>query len=292
MTVYLGDHGFVELKRISGEAIVASIGVADVNVDRRRFSFAQDVQGQLIKGDQVDIVRTDRSNLDFIVGHNERDWRGYVSVDIMGGIRLYDRFDKAVRGDLNEALQLRVPAANNPVLIKTRGSQYLQLAQVREFDFTTERETIDVTLLSDQFRKRHEAGLISGQGRLNCFWDHKNEICDPNMCGGNVELPVYLAQLCIRLVQGADFAGRFFIFTPGGNDPRADKTAVWYQCECIVTNASVTVNPTETIESNIEFITTGEIKLLIGVPPSYLLTEEPALLLQEDGSGLLLAGSD
>lgn len=292
MTVYLGDHGFVELKRASGDNIAATIGISDVNPDRRRFSFAQDVRSELIQGDQIDLVRTDGAKLDFIVGHDERDWRGYISVDIMGGIRLYDNFEASVRGELNEALELKEPAADNPVAIQTRGSRYLQLAQVKQFDFTTERETVDTTLLSDQFRKRYEAGLISGQGRLECFWDHKQELCDPYQCKDNTELPVYLAQLCIRLVQGADFMGRFFIYTPGGDDPRASANAVWYEAECIVTNVSVNVSPTELIESSIDFLTTGPIRLLIGTPPNYLLTEEPALLLQEDGSGLLLAGTD
>ena len=134
-------------------------------------------------------------------------------------------------------------------------------------------------------------GLVSGQGRIECFWDHANELCDPSGCSG-AELPIYLAQLCIRLVQGADFFARFFIYTPGGDDPRGDVNSVWYESECIVTNVSVTVPAGEAIESAIDFVTTGDFKLLIGTPPSYLLTEEPAKLLQEDGSGIFLSPLD
>ena len=55
MTVYLGSDGCVELKRSSSQAIIATVGTADVNPERRRFSFAQDVSGELITGDLVDI---------------------------------------------------------------------------------------------------------------------------------------------------------------------------------------------------------------------------------------------
>ena len=292
MTVYLGDHGVVELKRASGAPIQTTIDIGDVNVDKRRFSFPEDVRGELLSGDQIDLVRTDGNNLDLIDGHNDPDWRGYVFIDIMGGVRLYDSFEAAIRGNAYEAVELKTPSSAQPIAIQTRNTRYNPLAQVKQFDFTTERQQIDLTHLGDQFRKQYEAGLISGQGRLDCFWDHKQEMCDPHQCGDGVELPIYLAQLCIRLTQGADFMGRFFIYTPGGEDLRESRNAVWYEADCLVTNVSVNVSPTEVIESSIDFVTTGTIRLLVGIPPSYLLTEEPAKLLQEDGSGLLLAGSD
>ena len=289
MTVYLGDHGVVELKRASGAPIQTTIDAGDVNVDKRRFSFPEDVRGELINGDQIDLVRTDGSNLDLIQGHNEPDWRGYVFIDIMGGVRLYNTFESSVRGSADEAVLLKTPSTSQPIAIQTRNTRYNPLAQIKQFDFTTERQTVDLTHLGKQFREQYEAGLISGQGRLDCFWDHQLRMCDPSQCGEGFELPIYLAQLCIRLTQGADFMGRFFIYTPGGDDSRESRNAVWYEADCIVTNVSVNVSPTEIIESSIDFVTTGTIRLLVGAPPSYLLTEEPAKLLQEDGSGLLLA---
>ena len=291
MTVYFGESGLVELKRASASGIQVTVGVGDVNPDRRRFSFSEDIQGELITGDQVDIVLVPKGNLDFIVGHDKRDWRGYIYVDIMGGIRLYDTFADSIAGEVTNAIELKIPSTDQEIFIQTRSSGYSALAQIKSYEFTTERETVDTTALTDEFRKRFEAGLISGQGRLDCFWDHVNEICDPTGCSG-AELPLYLAQLCIRLVQGADFFGRFFIYTPCGDDPRASSNSVWYEAECIVTNVTITVPATDLIESSIEFITSGPFKLLIGEPPSYLLTEEPAKLLQEDGSGIFLSPLD
>ena len=291
MTVYFGNDGMLELKRASASPIEVTIGVGDVSVDRRRFSFSEDVQGELISGDQVDIVLVPKGKLDFIEGHNSRDWRGYIFVDIMGGIRLYDDYNDSIAGEVRNAIELKVPSTAQEVLIQTRSSRYSPLARLRSYEFTTERETVDTTTLTDEFRKRFEAGLISGQGRLECLWDHANEICDPTGCSG-AELPMYLAQLCIRLVQGADFFGRFYIYSPCIDDPRASENSVWYEAECIVTNVTVTVPSGNAIESSIDFVTTGPFKLLIGEAPSYLLTEEPAKLLQEDGSGIFLSPLD
>ena len=175
MTVYLGDHGFVELKRASGAPIRVAVGIADVNVRKRRFSFPEDVQGELVTGDQIDLIRVGGANLELIEGHDHRDWRGYVYIDIMGGIRLYESFEASIRGNESGAVELSEISETHDLIIQTRNSRYRCLAQVKQFEFTTERETIDTTILGDQFRKRYEAGLISGQGRLDCFWDHKNE---------------------------------------------------------------------------------------------------------------------
>ena len=77
MTVYLGSDGRVELKRSSSQAIVATVGTADVNPERRRFSFAQDVSGELITGDLVDIRHKNAKDvLKFIEGFRANGWRG------------------------------------------------------------------------------------------------------------------------------------------------------------------------------------------------------------------------
>ena len=121
--------------------------MGDVSPDRRRFSFSEDIQGQLITGDQVDIVLVPKGNLDFIVGHAERDWRGYVYVDIMGGLRLYDTFNDAIAGGVTNAVELKIPSTDQEILIKTRASvAFHRLPKIKSYEFTTERETVDTTL--------------------------------------------------------------------------------------------------------------------------------------------------
>ena len=47
-------------------------------------------------------------------------------------------------------------------------------------------------LLGAQFKKQYEAGLISGQGTLNCLWEHSSELAD-HTAVQDPEFPFYLA---------------------------------------------------------------------------------------------------
>ena len=280
MTVYLGDSGGIELKRTAGQAANMTLLDGDVSVEKRRFSPQEDFLGTFITGDQVDIESRDGSNLHLIAGHDFPDWRGYVFMDAIGGMRLFDTFKKAVEGQRDQALELVDWPARQDLTMRTRSDNFTSLAKVTGYDFTTERETVNTTILGSQFVQQYEAGLISGQGTIDCFWEHRYQLCDPDVCDGGVEFSAYLAQLCIRLTQGADFFGRFFVFRdvdPGVN-------SVWYEAECIVTSASISVAANEAITSTIQFVTTGQFKLLTGIPPSYLMEEDGvSLILKEDG---------
>ena len=298
MTVYLGSQGAVQIKRESGAPIHGQLVPSDVSVEKRRFSLNDyDVQGELIAGDQVDITRTDGGNLQLVDGHNFPDWRGYIFVDQLGGIRLYEDFGLALAGSVDNAFELVLPTENQQLRITTRAARFQYLARLQGYELTTERESIDTTQLGDQFKQQYEAGLISGQGTLDCYFEYKRGLCSPDNCSEGAEFAMYLAQLCVRLTQGSDFFGRFFVYHPECSedvlDVRGDEQAVWYETDCLVTNCTMSVVATGVIESTINFVTTGRIKLLTGVPPSYLLQEDASLLLQEDGSSrLVLAGQD
>ena len=98
------------------------------------------------------------------------------------------------------------------------------------------------------------------------------------------EFPVYLSQLLVRMQQGADFEGRFYVY----HDPSQSTNSVWYQSMCVATNVAINVPVSGVIEARIEFVTNGEIQLHNGVPPSFLLLESSDKILQEDGDGILL----
>ena len=98
MTVYLGTFGQVELERQFGESELSSIiNTSDVNVTKKRFSFDFE-HGQLLTGDQIEILSTDGSALDFISGYSASGVKKFIYVDDLGGIRLYDTFAHAVNG--------------------------------------------------------------------------------------------------------------------------------------------------------------------------------------------------
>ena len=53
--------------------------------------------------------------------------------------------------------------------------------------------------------------MIQGQGSMTCFWEHRYVASDPDYSAGQ-EFSSYLARLILRVKQGADFFGRFFLY--------------------------------------------------------------------------------
>tara|TARA_R100000234_G_scaffold58945_1_gene35594 strand:- start:179 stop:1039 length:861 start_codon:yes stop_codon:yes gene_type:complete len=283
MAIYFGSTGFIELKRDAlNSQIGTSLNPADVNTTKKRFS-VENINGSLITGDQVEIETVDGSNLELLDSHTFPDLRKFIHIDDMGGIKLYNTFGAALAGEVSDALTLTVPSSTKDILIRTRNTRFRPLAKVTEFEITTTRDTVDVTNLGEEFRRQYENGLISGQGTIQTIWQHRNFQNDtPDFV--EPEFAVYLSQLLVRMQQGADFEGRFYIY----NDPSQSTNSVWYQSMCVVTNVAINVPASGLIEARIEFITNGEIRLHNGVPPAFLLQENADKILQEDGDGILL----
>ena len=186
-------------------------------------------------------------------------------------------------GEVTDALMLTAPSSTKNILIHTRNTRFRPLAKITEFEITTTRDTVDVTNLGEEFRKQYESGLISGQGTIQTIWQHRNFQNDTANFS-SPEFPVYLSQLLVRMQQGADFEGRFYVY----HDPTQSTNSVWYQSMCVVTNVAVNVPASGLVEARIEFVTNSEIRLHNGVPPSFLLLESSDKILQEDGDGILL----
>ena len=282
MAVYFGQHGDVEIRRDSSNLFRTTLDPHDVNASEKRFSVDRS-SGSLITGDRVTIATVDKSTLELVNGHNYEDGSWYLHIDKMGGIRLFSTFARAIRGEKADALTLVTPSASKDVTIETINSRFRHLARVQDFELTTSRDQIDLTSLGEEFKKQYEAGLISGQGTLSCLWEHSGELADTTN-RRNPEFPFYLAQLVIRLQQGADFDGRFYLF----KDPTNAINTVWYESACVVTNVAVSVSATQEITTRIEFITNGVITLNTGGDGSYLLQESEDKILQEDQSPILL----
>lgn len=303
MTIYLGEQGHVELQRrgASGpDGQAASMFTAlrpeDVNALAKRFSFLGAQLG-LISGDKIEIAtrpgkdaqgrRTPAPNLELVAGHNFPDWLGYVNVDAIGGIRLYKDFDDAIDGKRDDAIDLVTPSKLQRLEITSRDNKSRCIAQIRSYEITTTRETIDVTSLNQQYRNQYHQGLISGQGRMDCYWEHRRD----NECTEDAafsEYSAYLAFLCVRLEQGAAFLGRFFLYDGG-----ITEKSVWYECQAVVTSVVVNVEPSQLIGTTVDFITTGPIRLQTGILPGYLIQEDNEnYILQEDGDRFEISVED
>ena len=288
MSVYLGTFGEVELQRqFDGGALASVINTSDVNSLSKRFSFDFE-HGQLLTGDQIEISSTDGSALDFISGYTDSSVKKFIYVDELDGIRLYDSFANAVNGGSVNATALAVPSDDIPISVVVENASYRLLGQVNSYELNTERETVDTTVLSDEFRSRINT-LMSGSGQMSCFWEYTGSATN--------ELPHYLLELALRTKVGSQFKAKFYIKTNGYNPSGVaarDDDEIWYEFTGILTNCAVQFSPSTAIQMTANFITTGDIQIRMTVEPKNAVLQENSddILLDQDAAAKLLLETD
>lgn len=281
MAIYLGESGLIELRRRSiNETLVFMLHPADVDTGLHRFSFdGISDEGVFMNGDRVEFLRIDGTgNIQLVNGVNEQGATYYVHVDSVGGIRLYNNFDDAINGGFTNSIDLIEPSEEQQIQVSLQDVQYRCLAEVNSYEITTQRETVDLTVLGDEFRRSYGSGLISGQGQCRAFWDTSSTKTSESVH--------YLVQLVQRLEMGALFDARFFIRKPNSSSISSDciespDLAVWWEVSCIVTNASVSFEPTQLLQASIQFVTSGPFQLKTGTPPGLLLQQDFGTILEE-----------
>lgn len=296
MAVYLGNAGNIELTRKSLEGSKESVvNPSDVNTSRKRFSFDFD-ESYLITGDLVEIKTTDGTTLDFVgtdgwadaTVYDSGNW--YIFIDELGGIRLYNSFDDSLEGAKAAAVSLVSIARNIPIAVTVRDRGGRLLASITDYELNTNRETVDLTALGDEYRQQYSS-LITGSGRLTAHWDYGNI--------GNVEPVHYLMQLVLRTEIGSSFGAKFYIKTQGA-EPSAGSSslaqsndALWWEFDALVTNSATSFAPSDVVVSTIDFVVTGAIRLKARTSPQYkLLQESGDPILLEQGGYMLLESDD
>ena len=283
MPVITGQTGYIELKRTSDNFFRASLVPSAVNTDRKRFS-VENMLGSLITGDKVNIKSADGTTaLGLVSGHSGAEWAGYVAVDDIGGCRLYGSFPHAVEGGTTNALTLTAPSTTKDIIVETNDAAFRPLARIREFNFTTTRETINVDLLGDEFQQMYKSGRIQGQGEISADFEHRYVATDPGFTY-NQEFSVYLARLLMRLNSGSEFIGRFFIYRESGTS----SNNCWYEANAIITNCGIDVSPSQIVAANISFVTSGQFEMRVGATPGFLLKQDTDKILQESGDKIFL----
>lgn len=289
MTVYLGSFGEIKLKRVfDGGALLSQLDVGDVNVTEKRFSFDFE-HGQLLTGDQIEITATDGTALDFVNSYTQSSIKKFIHVDQLDGVRMYNTFAEAVTGGKANAVTLAAPGNSIPIKVVVQSTTPRVLAQVTSYEINTERETVDTTTLSDEFRSRVNT-LISGSGRISAFWEYTGN--------QEQEVPNYLFELAHRTSIGSNFVGRFYLkraqYCPDGADPFRSEDQIWWQVEGIITNAAVQFSPDNTVEITADFITTGDLQLKMSTEFTDALLQEDAgdIRLDQDGAAKLLLQQD
>jgi len=296
MGVYLGNVGNVEIARRSIEDGLSSVvNPSDVNASRNRFSFDFD-EGCLISGDFAEISTTDSTNLDFISasgwgnGTVQSSGNWFLFIDELGGIRLYDNFDDSLEGSTAGLIALAEINRDIPITVTVRDRGGRLLACVTDYELNTNRETVDITGLSDRYREQYSS-LITGSGRITAQWDYVNE--------AGQEPIHYLMQLVLRTEIGSGLHMKLYVKSAntdaaGGQFSATQlNDALWWEFDALITNSATSFAPGDIIVSTIDFVATGAIKLrarTTGV--GRLLQEAGSPILLEQGGYLLLEGED
>ena len=284
MGVYLGNIGGIEITRSTdGSPKESIVNPSDVNTARDRFSFDFD-EGYLIGGDLVEFATTDGTNLDFVDASGwdnntvQTSGNWYIFIDELGGIRLYDNFDDSLEGSSAGLVPLTVIARDIPIRVTVRDRDTRLLASVTEYELNTNRETVDITTLSDEYRQQYSS-LITGSGSLTAEWDYVND--------AGKEPVNYLMQLVLRTEIGSGFHAKFYIKSAGTSAAAGTfsgsqtNDALWWEFDAIVTNSATSFAPGAIIVSRIDFVATGAIRLRAR-------TTSARKLLQESGDPLIL----
>lgn len=286
MTFFLGTKGNVRLRRATSVNIgelADQVNASDVNTSLNRLSF--DGAGEnLLSGDRVDISTTDARGLLFFSSAVwssavvEQSISAYVNVNAAGGLRFFNTFESAINNVRANEYAL-ASFVGDPVAIRYQVRDVSQsvLGNVIDYTFATDREAIDATALSDKFRQLYSAGIISGSGSITCAFDYTT--------AGVTETPLLMLQLIQRLDIGSEFDCGLYL-TDKSVDPSVSN--VFYAFTAMITKAGVQVAAGDIINCTIDFVATGEIRLLIGQIEEYVLKEDDDRINLEQSLDFLL----
>lgn len=290
MTVFLGSHGIVKLRRNAGQQVTSipdTINASDINTNLNRIGLETSLDN-LLTGDRVDVTTNDPRGLvcfspsSWLSGSVEKNISSYVHVNAAGGLRFYPTFADAVNNNRAQELTvLTFEGAPIPIIYSVRDISYNTLGNVVSYQLNTDRETLDTTVLSDKFKNQYAAGLISGSGTIDCIFDYTTQ--------GEQETPLLMLQLIQRLDIGSEFDCTFYL-TDTSIDPNVQ--TIFYQATSLVTRSGVEVDASDIIRCTIDFVTTGEVRLLVGRPADYILKEDNDRVVLEQSLGFLLQETD
>ena len=286
MTFYLGNYGNIRLRR-GTDPVIGSISSDvepdDISLVLNRVGF-ENASENLLTGDRVDLTTTDSRGLAFIPASNwsinqiQDTFSCFVHVNEVGGLRLFPTFGDAVNNTRSNEITLQSFSGSPLNLTVTiRDIKYSLLGCVSQFEFNASRDAIDVTSLSDKYKRQYDAGLLSGSGRIECAFNYETT--------GVEEAPLLLLQIIQRLDIGCAFDLALYL-TDRAVDPTLQN--LFYLLTAVPTNTGISLRSGDIITCTIDFVTTGETRLIFGVPSDYLLKEDDDRIRVEDSLDFLL----
>jgi hypothetical protein len=213
---------------------------------------------------------------DYITADNIR---AYANVNRVGGIRLFEDFGDAVNNErANEYALANFYGEPIEITVGVRDTRYNTLGSVTSFEINTDRAAMETTSLSDKFKQQYSAGLLSGNGSIECLFSYET-VADQ-------DVPLFLLQVINRLDVGSSF--KALLSLSSVKQSATFREEVYYDIEAVVTRAGVTVTSDALVACSVDFVTTGEFKIRVGIPPEYILKEDNDAIYLEQGLDYLL----
>lgn len=271
MTYFIGNVGNVRLRRNSENILDVVVKDADTITVLNRIGI-EGANDNLLTGDKVTISTDDARGIAFFPvnswvdgeGVSHRSFSQFINVNAAGGVRFFPSFQAAVNNVRAEEYTIQNFGGDPlPMRIQVRDISANLLGDVTSYEFNTDREALETTALSDKFKRMYSAGLISGSGKIDCIFN--------NQTSGVKETPLLALQLINRVDVGSEFDCLLSI-TDSDNDP--SQLDIFYEFTALVTRSGLQVSASELVRCSIDFVTTGEIKLLVGRPSGYVLKED------------------
>jgi hypothetical protein len=203
MTYFIGNVGNVRFRRSGQVSLSAVVKSADVTTALNRVGF-EAAADNLITGDRVEIITTDSRGLLFIApsswldgaGTYQTNFLAFVNVNAAGGLRFFPSFAAAVNNTRASEYTVETFGGDSlAVTLKVNDAAANVLGDVTTYTFNTDREGLDITTLSDKFKRMYSAGLISGSGSIDCLFN--------SVTSGIKETPLLMLQLINRVDIGS-----------------------------------------------------------------------------------------
>jgi hypothetical protein len=213
---------------------------------------------------------------DYVFAQNAR---AYANINAAGGIRLFPTFSDAVNNErMNEYQLAQFYGEPLDVTVGIRDTKFNTLGSVTSFELNTDRAAMETTSLSDRFKQQYSAGLLSGNGSIECLFSYESV--------RNEEMPLFLLQVINRLDVGSEFSTLLSLSSTEASPGFREE--VYYDIKAVVTRAGVTVTADSLVACSVDFVTTGDFRLRIGVPPEYILKEDNDAIYLEQTLDFLL----
>jgi len=138
------------------------------------------------------------------------------------------------------------------------------LCEIREWSLELDAPSVDTTGVGEKFGEAVKS-LVTGGGSADFFIDRTCFEEDYQDNG------IYLMQMLLMTqMDGCKAHAKFFMIDQGNTCSSAHcgelGGSLWYETDILVTRNAVNLRPTDLVAGTANFVTTGEIKLLMGEP--------------------------